>query len=176
MLDWHRTIQTTGRQVAIVAGCLLLFCCARPDRAARDLPLPPTPTGKASMHAVHNEQLRQVMTGLRAASFDRLPQELDDPGRKDARLREVSSLAQNLAQGADRIAGLVDETGLTKQEQTVFLSFADHLRDRARLLQAQADRGQTRLIRDTMGQINETCANCHTLFRDMPPAASAVNP
>lgn len=176
MTSCRRTIQTGGHQLTIVAGCLLLFCCARPDRAARNLPLPSTPTGKASMHAVHNEQLRQVMTGLRAASFDRLPQELDEPGRKDARLREVSSLAQNLSQGADRIAGLVDETGLTEQEQTVFLSFSDHLRDRALLLRAQADRGQTRLIRDTMGEINKTCANCHTLFRDMPPAASAVSP
>ena len=120
------------------------------------------------MHAVHNEQLRDVMTGLRGASFDRLPQELDDPSRVRTSLQEASSRAQELADAADRIAAIVGETGLTADQQQVFLRLAERLRDRALELRAQADRRETQRINITMTEIDETCTSCHTLFRTVP--------
>lgn len=128
------------------------------------------------MHAIHNEQLREVMNGLRGVSFNRLPQELDDPGRQQAYFQEASSRAQELAQAAERIGGIVGQTGLTPDEQRVFLGLADVLRDRALLLQTRAERRQTRLINDAMKEINDTCAACHTLFRDMPQPSKVGAP
>ena len=162
------TRRTIGDRVLSVAlaACVLLAACAWPHRDV-DLPMPPRSTGKAVAHAVHNEQLRDVMQGL-GGSFDRLPQELDDPSRERAVLQEASSRALELAHAADRIADIVGETGLTDDEQGVFLGLAGRLRDRAFELQAQADRRETRRIGTTMKEIDETCASCHTLFRTVP--------
>ena len=156
-------------------ACVLLAACAWPHRGV-DLPMPPRSTGKAVMHAVHNEQLRDVMKGLRGASFDRLPQELDDPSRERASLQEASSHAQELAHAADRIAAIVGETGLTADEEQVFLGLAERLRDRAVALRAQADRRETRRIGTTMKEIDETCASCHTLFRVVPQPSTDGTP
>jgi len=168
---------TRKLQVATVAlmACVAIAACGRPDRSI-DLPMPPASTGNAGMHAVHNEQLREVMNSLRGVSFDRLPQELDDPGMRQAYFQEAGSLAQDLAQAADRIASIVGQTGLTADEQQVFLGLTNVLRDRALLLQTRADRRQTRLINDAMKEINDTCVACHTLFRDMPQPSTAGTP
>ena len=125
------------------------------------------------MHAVHDEQLRQVMRGLQSGSRERLPQELDTAGRERAFLQEASSRAEDLAHAADRIAAVVDQTGLTPEQQPVFLGLAERLRDRALHLRRQADRRQTRLIGTTMKEIDETCTSCHTLFRGAPLPSGA---
>lgn len=122
------------------------------------------------MHAVHDEELRELMKGLGGTSFDRLPQELDDPARERTALQAVSSRAEELAHAADRIAAIPDRTGLTAELQQAFLELAGRLRDRALLLHAQADRGQTRLIHTTLREVNDTCTSCHTLFRAPEPS------
>lgn len=122
------------------------------------------------MHAVHNEELRNVMMGLGGTSFDRLPQELDNTSRERAALDEASSRARELAFAADRIAAIVDQTGLSTDQQQVFLSLAEGLRDRALQLRTQADSGQTRLISTTMREIDDTCTSCHQLFRTARPS------
>ena len=162
------------RAVAL-AACVLLAACAWTDRVV-DLPMPPVSTGKAVMHAVHDEQLREVMRDLRGASFDRLPQELDDPSGERAYLQETSSRAQDLAQTADRIAAIVDQTWLTTDQKQIFLRLAERLRDRALQLRDQADRRQTRLINTTMKEIDETCASCHELFRTVSQPSTAGTP
>lgn len=151
-----------------MAACLLALYCGQRDYGMPDLPMPPTTTGRAGLHAVRNEQLREAMSGLRGVSFDRLPQELDDPGGQRARLQEASLLAEGLAQTAGRIADIAGEVGLSEDEQQVFLNLAEQLRSRALQLGGQAERRQTRLIGGTMNEIEDTCAACHTLFRDLP--------
>jgi cytochrome c556 len=138
--------------------------------------MPPVSTGNAIMHAVHDEQLREVMKDLRSASFDRLPQELDDPSRERAYLQETSSRAEDLAHAADQIAAIVDQTGLTTNQQQIFLELAARLRDRALQLRNQAERRQTRLINTTMKEIDDTCASCHELFRTAPRPSTAGTP
>lgn len=123
------------------------------------------------MHAVQNEELREVMRSLGGTVFGRLPQELDDPGRERAALQAVSARAEELARAADRIAAIADQTGLTAERQQAFLDLADRLRDQTLLLRRQADDGQVRLLDGTMKEIDETCTSCHHLFRTPEPSA-----
>ena len=67
---------------------VLLSGCARRGRGV-ELPMPAVSTGKAVMHAVQDERLRELMRGLRTVAFDRLPQELDEPARERDTLREA---------------------------------------------------------------------------------------
>lgn len=166
----------TTRKVSIVIVALatgLGVAACGSQRPVADLPMPPTSGGTAVMHAVSNEQLRDVMRGLTGGSFDRMPQELDDPSRELIYLEEASFYAQELVLDADRIRSIVDQIGLDGDKQQIFLRLAERLRDRASQLREQADLRQTRLINATMTEINDTCAACHTLFRDVsqPPSA-----
>jgi hypothetical protein len=138
--------------------------------------MPSVPTGEAVMHAVRNEQLRDVMRGMRDPALDRLPQELDDPSRERAYLQDLSSHARDLAQDADRIGAIADRTGLTTDQQQVFLGLAGRLRNRALQLREQADLRQTRLIDATLKEIDDTCVACHALFRDLPEPLPAAKP
>ena len=126
------------------------------------------------MHAVRNGQLREVMRGIRDPALDRLPQELDDPGRERGSLQDLSSHARDLARYADRIGAIADQIVLTTDQQQVFLGLAGRLRSRALHLRDQADLRQTRLIETTLTEIDDTCIACHALFRDprtsSPPA------
>jgi cytochrome c556 len=155
------------------AVCVLLAACARPGRDL-DLPMPPQSTGTAAMHAVHNEELRDVMMALASTSFDRLPQELDGPGRERTALQAASSRAQELADAADRIAIIADQTGLEPEQQQAFVTLAERLRDGALLLRTQADSGRTRLMTTTMKEIDDTCTSCHQLFRAPEPATAGT--
>jgi cytochrome c556 len=132
--------------------------------------MPTVTTGQAVTHAVHDERLRDVMREMPGGSFERLPQELDDPRHERPYLDTVSSRAAALAEATTRIGTIVDQVGLTPDERRLFLDLVDALRDRARQLQEQADRGQTRLIEGTMHEIDDTCSACHQLFRAMPPS------
>ena len=161
-IDRRSPVRTVG-----LAACVLIAACGQPQRVV-DLPMPPRSTGTAVMHAVHSGELREVMQRLRGASFERLPQELDDSSREQAYLQEASSRARDLALEAGRIDAIVDQIGLTADQQQVFLALAERLRTRALELRTQADLRQTRLIHATREEIDETCTGCHTLFRDMP--------
>ena len=172
--SWGNTRWLPPRVAALAVG-VLVAACGPPHRVV-ELPMPPVLTGEAAMHAVHNRQLREVMRGLRGASRDRLPQELDDPSRQRASLRDLSSHAQDLANDADRIVTIVDQTGLTTNEKQVFLRLAERLRSGALQLGEQADLRQTRLITTTMTEIDDTCAACHALFRAPPELAPEATP
>ena len=149
-----------------ISALILSPNCARVGHRDVDLPLPSEITGKATRHAVQNRELRSIMTKLRGLTFERLPQELNDQGRRQDSLQETSSIAKELADSASRIAGVAAETGLTPSEQKVFLTLAGELQQRALKLSSYARKEQTRLVNSTMKEISTTCVNCHRLFRN----------
>lgn len=159
-----RTRLPYGRLVAIAMVCLCA-ACQRAGQNDAELPLPPEMTGKATRHAVESRELRSIMSQISRITFERLPQELDDPGQRRERLKEAGSIAANLAEGAGRIEGVVEDIGLPPNEREVFLKLAARLREEALKLRWQADQGQAHLLDSTMNEINATCEACHGLFR-----------
>ena len=147
---------------------LLLSSCSWVGQNGDRLPLPPVATGRATRHAVESAQLRDVMSELRSLSLDRLPQELENPSSQQSRLREVVSIAAELSKASTRISGVVDEVGLTSEQQETFLALASRLGEEAQTLSDEAGRGESSLVDRTMDEVNATCVACHDLFRNPP--------
>lgn len=156
-----------------IGAAVLLFACSclsvRQDGGR--LPLPTVATGKATRHAVDSAQLRDVMSELRGLSLDRLPQELENPGGRQSRLRETVSIAAALSNASTRISSVAADVGLNAEQQATFLAFASRLGDEARTLSGEASRGESRRLGRTMDAINATCVGCHNLFRDSPTSS-----
>lgn len=163
----------TGVGLTIGVIMIMAMACSRPPPQT-ELPMPLRAPGTAVMHAVHSEELRDVMRSLPRTTFERLPQELDDPRRQASAFEAAGIRARALADTADRIATVVDGLELTPDERQVFLTLAWRLRDRALELQARADRRQPQLIDATMKEIDATCTSCHQLFRPPQPAPTGL--
>lgn len=125
-------------------------------------------TREPALHAVHNEQLREIMTQLGELTQPGMPQELDEGGQGFASLGEVQDAAKSLAEASAAIAMVADELDLTDEEGTTFLALADRLAQEAIQVRDHARRGHARDARRAMQAMSATCVACHGLFRSSP--------
>lgn len=157
-----------GRVLLAGAGMLaVLTACQRLER--RQDPLAVTSTGDAALHAIQSDRLKGVMNELSGLNFERLPQELQQNGRRRAEhLEKAGALAAAMAEAAGKIPIALEGTELSQEEQQVFRALAKRLGEQASRLsdQVRADEGSA--VDATMREINTTCVSCHTLFRNAP--------
>lgn len=129
--------------------------------------------GSATLHAIHSEKLKGVMSDISGVAFNRLPQELGNPhnsGSPD--LRKVAAAAGALNRAASRIPAAVNSVSLEPAEEQVFLTLARRLKTQTSQLESQARSGDLSNVRLTMRQMSSTCNSCHTLFRGYGPMIS----
>lgn len=138
--------------------------------------LDPATMGSAALHAVHNEQLKGIMSGLNGLAYQRLPQELDAASQQQTELGKVAALAGKLGQSAKEIPNVAGDLGLSAEDQKVFLVLANQLRTQAETMDGQAHRGELRAVQATMTEISGTCVACHTLFRELSSPTPNSNP
>lgn len=157
----------------VVALALAAGCAHKPPSGA-DLPLSPKATGEATLHAVHSEELRDIMSRVRGLAFERLPQELESQDRSVDHLQQAGFIARDLAQATHRMTSVAEHLDLTADEQVEFLRLAESLRTHAAELREHASQRRRRALRATMDQVNSTCVQCHELFRE--PGATSIGP
>ncbi len=165
----------SGLRTAVLIGvagvCVLVWllpACGptKPQTYRRSL----ASTGPPALHAVHNDRLTEVMEELRDLTFKRLPQEFDYAGERERGLQQVKELAAALGRTADDIPAAVSAEQLSEQDQAVFASLTEKLRNAAGDLGEHADAGSLSRAEEALGRVASTCNACHSLFRDVPPA------
>lgn len=126
-------------------------------------------TGEPALHGVYDQQLQTVMRELSLLEVDRLPVEMDAAGRRRARLREVSSLADSMAVAAAKIPDAIDDLDLTENGEIVFRRLAEKLGTQALELRKRATERDLEAAEATLDEISTTCTACHALFREAEP-------
>ncbi|TAN49430.1 MAG: hypothetical protein EPN21_11890 [Methylococcaceae bacterium] len=155
-----------NRQRLLIALLLSLTACTPPSqRFASDAGR--RETGVPALHAVHDEQLRELMSRMNSLLQERFmtEPELDVERRRHA--RHIAATAQNLSQTIDAILTTLPTLQLSAGEQTAFLALANKLREQSQNLQDQAGQNRMDAIPGTLEQISTTCTSCHALFRKL---------
>ncbi len=143
---------------------LILLSCA--DSTPRSVSnLGHGETGQPALHAVHNNQLHELMGRMNNLMQERFltEPELDAEHRKYT--KKIASTAQNLSQTIDTIAATLPSLQLSASEQTTFRALVDKLREQTKTLEEQTNQHHLNAISSTLEQINTTCTSCHALFR-----------
>lgn len=124
-------------------------------------------TGEPALHAVHDQQLRELMSRMDILMQERFMTEtqLDEERRKYA--LQIADSAASMSQTVNSIIGKLPSLALQSGEQVAFLALANKLKQQATQLQQLARQNQIDAIDDELHQINTTCSSCHALFRKL---------
>jgi len=136
------------------------------DRMAAGKPTP-------ALHAVHSEQLQNLMTELGQASAEDWPQEMADlrsDQDEQARFRKAHQLARALAISAKQIPQAIADVPMAEAKRAAFLAGADELEQKAAQLEATAAAQDLRRMQSALSKIKMTCCGCHAQFceKDIP--------
>lgn len=125
-------------------------------------------TGQPAIHAVHSARLKEIMTKLNTPTFNRMPEELEDPYSQDHYFRQVEQTAQLMAEAISDICPAVcDKLSLNKQQKKLFVSLTEKLLEQASELKKIALQKDIDQIDQAMDAIASTCNACHSAFRIM---------
>lgn len=124
-------------------------------------------TGQPALHAVRDNQLRELMDRMDSLMQERFmtEQQLDQERRKYS--RQIAETARYLSANIDAIIAGMPKLQLSAAEQTSFLALAGKLRQEVQQLQQQAEQNHIDAIPASLHEINTTCTACHALFRKL---------
>ena len=148
----------------LIAVGLLLAACHR-AQVDHELANANSDTGQPALHAIHDQELRELMDRMDNLMHERFMTEtqLDQERRKYA-LR-IAERASGLAKTVDAILAKMPALGLSEQEQGTFLALANKLRQQTGQLHELARDNRIDAIEESLRQVNTTCISCHALFR-----------
>lgn len=123
---------------------------------------------KTSLHAVHDERLRQVMRRLQTLTADRLPQEMDVRMINRTEARELADIAGSLASSSDEIPATLTSAELGDNDRAGFERLAMQLRADADQVRSYAERGDMDGVKMAVHNMTRTCNACHDAYRSSP--------
>lgn len=146
---------------------LILSACSSSGSQHAHLEGGRSQTGQPALHAVRDNQLRELMARMDSLMQERFmtEQQLDVERRKYS--RQIGETARNLSANVGNIIAGMPGLQLNASEQTAFLALANKLREEAQQLQQLAEQNHIDAIPDSLHEINTTCTSCHALFRKL---------
>jgi cytochrome c556 len=121
-------------------------------------------TPEPAAHAVHGERLAVLMRELDRLRSERLPKPLDLREAEDRQAREVSRVAQAMAESAAQIPN-AEPADLTAGARADFAALAESLQRLCARLAEEAPRLSADQRREQLAEIDATCDGCHSRFR-----------
>ncbi len=149
----------------LMSSVLVMGSCTLDKSSSNRLQL--LETGKPALHAIQNNELKEIMKNLNRLHFDRMPQELDhDPF--DWHLKKVEQIAGKMSQATVEIATLSENIEINPQEKKLFDALAEKLGQQAGELELAAKDRDILQVRQAMNSMTTTCNACHSAFRMIP--------
>lgn len=139
---------------------LAWLACTSP----RPADAPSSPEADAAAHAMHEQQLTDVMRRLEALRTERLPTELDVDLAEARGAQGFARAAREMSASAAWIR-LAIPAALDPEEQAEFREIAGRLRDQAHRLAEDAPDLTIEQRRARLAEIEATCTRCHSRFR-----------
>lgn len=147
---------------------LLLAACSNPaqhDHLAQDTH---TQNGQPTLHAIHDDELHQLMLRMDSLMHERFMTETELDGQRRKYARQIADAALSLSQTVSAILAKMPTLALQPAEQSSFTSLASKLQQQTQQLHQLASQNHIDAIDDTLHQIKTTCTSCHALFRKNP--------
>ncbi len=154
----------------VVAGALVLpalSACAPKARSESEQRAVPTVE-----HAIHNEQIKELMGKLEADYLRVWPQEIEEERERAARrtrarrFSEVASIAAKLRETARQLPSLVEGAELRDENRQEFNDLSAQLADQADELADAARAEDEARVQSVVNGIDSTCTRCHVRFRE----------
>lgn len=158
--------RTIGFILMTCAAAALLAVTACETRTNARLTAAEVPS--PSRHAIHSEQLRQVMAHMGNGVRETWPQEIAaDKAREEREMRfdEAADLAAELAESARSIPQAVTTMDMTPDDRHAFMNEVQKLATLAERLRADARAQNREAMHQSLDQIKATCIECHNQFR-----------
>jgi cytochrome c556 len=145
-----------------LAGWLATSGCRGPALWEYEKRVEETPP--ASVHAVHQERLEELMGDLDRLRNERLSKSYDVEIEERRSARAVAEVAAALASSAAQIPAAAPPD-LDDRERAEFLALARELEQRTLRLADQAERLGPAQRDAALAEIDATCSRCHRRFR-----------
>jgi cytochrome c556 len=155
------------KNLYLLAVVLIFSACSSSGNQHAHIEGGRSQTGQPALHAVRDNQLRELMARMDSLMQERFmtEQQLDVERRKYS--RQIGEAARNLSVNVGTIIASMPGLQLNAGEQATFLALASKLRDEAQQLQELAEQNHIDAISDGLHEINTTCTSCHALFRKL---------
>jgi cytochrome c556 len=152
------------KRVVVIAIVICLVSCHR-AQVNPELAIGHSDTGKPALHAIRDQELRELMDRMDALMQERFLTEtqLDQERRKYA--QSMAEQASGLSKTVDAILAKMPSLGLVAEEQGTFMALANKLRQQTAQLHELALDNRIDAIEQSLSQLNTTCISCHALFR-----------
>lgn len=168
-------------RINLAASCFLtgaLLMGASCNHGASSVPPaqpPAAPAAKSDSplkHWVQSQRLKSVMdqiSKLHSSVPRGLPDDVESTSGREASLAAASAAtaADDLAQTALRIPGVLEGRTLSEADRSGFLAEAHTLHDQAIRLRDAAQKFQIEPMQQALDQITSTCLSCHSRYRDL---------
>ena len=122
-------------------------------------------TRGASLHAVEDARLREVMSEFNSLMFEQMYTELELDQQRRLKARSIARAAANLNRTIGELPGILFNLQRTPDEQDIFRGLAADLQHQAQVLEKRADSGDVGALKPMIFRMNTTCNACHSLFR-----------
>lgn len=122
-------------------------------------------TLSASLHAVEDARLREVMSEFNSLMFEQMYTELELDQQRRLKARSIARAAANLNRTVGELPKILFNLQLTPDEQDIFRGLAADLQDQAQVLEKRAESGDMEALKPMIYRMNATCNACHSLFR-----------
>lgn len=139
----------------------LVACSSQPELNS------PTPASLPALHAVQDQELRELMGRMNGLMMERFMTEHEMDIERQKYARQIIGASKTLEATAQALLNKLPDLGLNADEQTAFRNLAQKLGQQAHNLQNQAENRAFNSVSATLHEMQSTCMACHTLFRKL---------
>lgn len=123
--------------------------------------------GQPALHAIQNQELRELMDRMNGLMMERFMTEQEMDIERERFARQIIESAKTLAATASQLIDILPSLGLNSESQNAFHTLAKKLSEQAGNLEKQAENRRYTAISATLHEMTSTCMACHTLFRKL---------
>jgi hypothetical protein len=143
---------------------LLLSACTQNDSYLPDQP--DASLRNEALHALMAERINRLFQRIEILAFDQnrtLP-ELDEDRQRAA--GEIALAARNLSLAGDELSALIPALNLSSDRQERFQNLVARLLEASNSTAGAAENYSSVELASSINALQETCADCHRLYRD----------
>ena len=149
----------------IPLGLLIVIACSAlhepSPQESRSLPEP-------ALHAVHSEELSDVMRRLQLLRRERFPREMDLRAERRTRVSSLAGIAREMARSAAAIPDALEGVEMTEEGRRDFLRLSIALQESSEGLARDAEKLSPAELETRVRDLDTICAQCHSRFRILP--------
>ncbi len=149
------------RAISMVVAVLLAGGAWADD----SLPAPP------AAHVSGSGYLRDIMHRLDSTWYDRVKTELESEQERARYLERLTGALAEMAGTTDALAESAPSLPLDAAGQARFADLARHLHARVARMRELAEHNDFTGLRQAYSEVEQTCRQCHSLYRDPRPSA-----